>query len=219
MFIMRNEFKSAVERANIINSMLKKRGIEEDDFAPLDTIIECVQEIAGYSEIEVSRRAFSRILNTDNSGEPQPSGMGAMLSTSTKFDEPSGKTLKSALLVLNTDFPAEKQRFSLVHELGHLITGNTNFHYETPNDGKFTISTHIHSDITYITEEECEKDEYLVAEQTANIFALLVLIRKNLRIRDLTENGIRALTQKYGVTEDALFSRMLLTYENEEDDS
>lgn len=218
MFIMRDEFKSAVEMANRINSMLKTRGVGEDDFVPLDTIIECVQEIAEYSEIEVSRRAFSKILNVDGNSGQQPSGMGAMLSTSTKFDELSGKTLKSALLVLNTDFPAEKQRFSLVHELGHLITGNPNFQYETSDDGKFTISTHIHSDITYITDEECEKDEYLVAEQTANIFALLVLIRKNLKIKDLTENGIRLLTQRYGVTEDALFSRMLLTFESEEGD-
>ena len=53
-----------------------------------------------------------------------------------------------------------------------------------------------------------------IAEQVANIFALLVLIPEDIRIRDLKAQGIDELVEKYVVTEDAIYSRMLLSSVN-----
>ena len=104
-----------------------------------------------------------------------------------------------------------RRRFTIAHELGHLITDIPNFAYEEADDNRFTISTHVNPDITYISEEECKNNNYLIAEQVANIFALLVLVPRDLKIRDLKNEGVEKLTKKYGVTADAIYSRMLLS--------
>ena len=116
-----------------------------------------------------------------------------------------------ALLVINSDHNVNMQRFSVAHELGHLITDIPNFVYEETDDDRFTISAHVNPDITFIPEDACKNDNYLIAEQVANIFALLVLIPRDIKIRDLKDIGIDKLTEDYGVTEDAIYSRMLLS--------
>lgn len=216
MFIMkRQEYRIAYQKAKEINTALSRQGIDEDSFTPLSAILECVKNATNYSDIQLLRSSFREFFNNDESFSKEMTEAGAMLSTETHTDK-MGNVSKCATLVVNNDKSPEMQRFSIAHELGHLITAIPNFIYEEPNDGEFTLSTHINSDLTYISEEECDKSQYLVAEQAANIFALLVLIRKDIKIRDLvSEDGVRRLTEKYGVTEDALFSRMLLSVIND----
>ena len=210
MFIMiRPEYKIAFEKAAQINKILSVRA-KKDGFVPLDDIIKAVQIVSNYSEINVERVQFSKIDFPQDFDKSVALSCGAMLNTVSR-KTPQGKDEEVAYLIINSDFDANMQRFSVAHELGHLITEVPNFVYETIDDGQSTLSAHINADITYWTEEECEGNSYLVAEQVANIFALLVLIPDDLKIRNVREYGAEDLAKKYGVTEDAIYSRMLLT--------
>ncbi len=195
MFIvMLDEFKIAFEKAREVNQKIHR---QENDFVELSEITEVVKQVSDYDEIRVDFRDFSAIKGLTN--------VGAMLSTQDK----NGK--KTADILVNSSNSAKIQRFSMVHELGHLITGIPNYQYETPNDGKFTVSSHINSDVTFISDEQCKKDSYLMAEQIANIFALLVLIPDDITIKKLAEESEEKLSSQYGVTSEAMYSRMLLS--------
>lgn len=205
MLMVIREFDTAFEKATLINKRLATR-TPGDEFVSLDDIVAAVKQVSNFSRISVNRQSFSKLELPDQLKES-----GAMLSTMTNINQSTKEEEKIAHIIINSDYNANMQRFSVAHELGHLITEIPNFRYEEIDDGKFTISTHINPDITFIPEELCKKSKYLVAEQVANIFALLVLIPDEIRIRDIKTNGIDSLVNKYGVTEDAIYSRMLLS--------
>lgn len=196
MFIMLNEFGISFEKAREVNQQLKP--FQKDGFVELEKIIDVVKNVSGYDTIKISFIDFDFDENAKRAG--------AMLST--KHDEAHDK--KEAFIAVNTLNNDKVQRFSVVHELGHLITDAIHYEYETPNDGKFTVSTQINADITYISDEQCKKSKFLMAEQIANIFALLVLIPEEFTIKKLRENA-EYLSSKYGVTIDALYSKMMLS--------
>ena len=205
MLMVIKEFEIAFEKAKQITEILAAKD-KSSDFVALDDIISAVLQVSNYSEITVNRRSFSQLkLPKDMKNSIIPTH-GAMLSTMTKSNLSTGKQEQVATLVINSDYSANMQRFSVVHELGHLITNIPNFTYEEIDDGRFTISAHVNADITYIPEEICVQNKYLIAEQVANIFALLVLIPRNIRIQDIMNIGIDKLTERYGVTEDAIYS-------------
>ena len=157
--IMLNEFEIAYDKAMLVNSQLQR---SKEGFVELPEIISVVKRIANYEDIKVKFIDFS--------GVSKLSSVGAMLSTQEKDG------IKTAEILVNSANPAKMQRFSMAHELGHLITEVPNYQYETPNDGNFTLSSHINSDITFISDDDCKKDPYIMAEQIANIFALMVLL-------------------------------------------
>ena len=191
---MLKEFDVAFEKASEINSKIKR---QENGFVELSEIVSVVKEISGYESIRVMFQDFSLV--------EELSHVGAMLSTKEK----DGK--KTAEILVNSGNSAKMQRFSMAHELGHLITEVPNYKYETPNDGKFTLSSHINSDITFISDKDCQEDSYIMAEQIANIFALLVLIPNDITIKKLAEESEEKLSSQYGVTTEAMYSRMLLS--------
>lgn len=191
---MLKEFNVAFEKAAEVNRIITR---QENGFVQLPEIVNVVKKISGYKTIRVMFQDISSIEGFSN--------VGAMLSTKDKDGE------KTAEILVNSSNSAKIQRFSMAHELGHLITGVPNYQYETPNDGKFTLSTHINSDITFISDEACQKDNYIMAEQIANIFALLVLIPDNITIKKLAEESEEKLSSQYGVTTEAMYSRMLLS--------
>ena len=205
MLMAMQQFKIAFDKAKEITALLSSQG-KDASFIPLEDIIDAVKSAANYAEVYVTRQSFAALAISDKGKNDYKQSFGAMLSTSTNENGD-----KIAHLIVNSDYSADMQRFSVVHELGHLITEVPNFVYETPDDGKFTVSAHVNPDITYISEEKCKKNKYLIAEQIANIFALLVLIPKDIKIRDIVDNGLSVLTKRYGVTEDAIYSRMLLS--------
>ena len=103
-------------------------------------------------------------------------------------------------------------RFSLVHELGHLMTECES---ESRSEG-YKISTHIDMDITSIPKEVLEDPgmEYLVDEQAANIFSLLVLMPQEAFVRALKKNDkISDIAILFGVESEAVKSRMMLLVE------
>jgi len=201
VFVLLKAFEIAEKKAEEINKMLSEK---DQKMVSLYSLLQAVEKISGY---EISARAmdFSEI-NTDN---PMTKNAGAMLSTVIRGDD------KRAIIVYNSGQSISKQRFSVAHELGHLVTDSPTIKYETPNDEKFTVSTLINPDIMYISDEDCKKSEYNMAEQIANIFALKVLIPDNITVKNIMDKGAERLAKEYGVEEEALYSRLLLSVEKE----
>ena len=213
MFMIKREFGVAFDKAREINEILSYKH-KDNKFVSLDDIVEAVKQVSKCSEIFINMQAFSELrLPKEYKDDPSPR-YGAMLSTMTREKPESKEREKIDHLIVNSDNSADMQRFSVAHELGHLVTDFPNFKYEEADDGLFTISAHIDPDITYIPNEECENEDYLIAEQVANIFALLVLIPDEIKICHLKEQGAKELAKIYGVTEDAIYSRMLLASVN-----
>lgn len=196
--VMSKDFNIAFDKAKEVNKRLHR---SEDKFVDTNELIKVVKDISGYRDISVSFLDFSLIDDVKD--------FGAMLRTEISKENEQQKT---ANIVVNSVKNVKMQRFSIAHELGHLITESANCEYETPNDGKYTISTHINADITYISKEQYEDNEFLKAEQIANIFALLVLIPDDISIKELAQISEETLSAQYGVTTEALYSRMLLSY-------
>jgi len=209
MFMIDKKFDTAFKAAQKINKLLVDLyGIMDETYVDLNILVECVRQFADYASIRIRTQSFSALLKNLpalNNSKGSKYSYGAMLSTT----EQNGK--KDATIVINSDYSPEIQRFSVAHELGHLITEVPNFVYETANDGSFTLSAYTNPDITFLQEQQYLHNNYMVAEQVANIFALLVLIRKDIRIKDLTDLGVQKLSAQYGVTTEAIYSRMLLT--------
>lgn len=202
MFKMLNEFNVAIEKAKEVNGILKEQGYY-DCYIPLSKIVAVVKQCSNYDIIEDCLIDFSKIVNNNKFNV---SDAAAMLSTHEKDDK------REAKIFINDRKNRKIQRFAMVHELGHLITSVPNYQYEIPNDGRFTLSTLVSPDVTLISDKDCQKNKFYMAEQIANIFALLVLIPENIKISDLSSlNKIEELSDKYGVVSEALFSRMLLS--------
>lgn len=200
------KLRTAFDAAAKVNDRIREINGSLDTFLELTILINCVKEVSGYFDIDVESLSFSEVHKehkTDKSLN-EIEKAGAMSSTT----EQDGQ--KKARIIVNSDYPPEMQRFSVAHELGHLITAIPNFTYVTENADKFTLSAHTNPDITYIKEEKYNNDNYLLAEQVANVFALLVLIRDDIQIKDLTNYGAKELGRRYGVTEEAIYSRLLL---------
>ena len=115
---------------------------------------------------------------------------------------------KAASIVLNSDMPSTFQRFSLLQQIGHLVTLPPDAQLNPDN---FHVSTHINYDLSGITEEDLASNYYLLREQIANIFALRVLMPNEQFFRIVRELGnIRSAAAFFGMTEDAVISRMMI---------
>lgn len=204
MFIMLPEFKIAFEKARLVNEKLH---CVSERFVALPDIVDAVKELSGY-DIRTSFLDFTTLQTADNNSNEDDLVLkqaGAMLGTIVQGNQ------KKAQIVVNEVKSAQQKRFATVHELGHLITSIPNYSYVIDNDGAFTLSTQINADITFISEEDCASSDFLKAEQVANIFALLVLIPDEITIQKMAAEGPDALAEKYGVTPEMLYSRMLIT--------
>lgn len=210
LFMIRAEYDIAFKKAAQVNQILSLSP-QKGKFVSLDDIVNAVLRISNYEEINIDRVAFSKIDFPVGFDRSIASACGAMLNTTSRKNKSTQCDERVAQLIINSDFDANMQRFSVVHELGHLITEVPNFVYEEIDDGRSTLSAHVNADITYLTEEQCAGNKYLIAEQAANIFALLVLIPRDIKIRDIKDVGVETFAEEYGVTEDAIYSRMLLS--------
>ena len=130
---------------------------------------------------------------------------GAAMSVPTEQNQEAPQVAK---ILVNSHFSPEHRRFSIVHELGHLMTG---FHTATTSENRFKVSMHIDADITSIDEDMLKKDDLYVNEQIANIFALLVLMPTQAFVtaRNLLKSE-SLIAQYFGVEKDAVYSRIKL---------
>lgn len=162
-WFMDERFRIAYEKAQEIHAVSTYSSGAVD----IDEIIKIV-EIKENADIKLRLESFS---NQEAFSESLSRCGAAMSVTETKKP---GQALpfKQARILLNTDWPYQNMRFSLAHELGHIITGN---YTVSDSANRFSVSTHIDTDITSFTDEDL-KNETLVKEQCANVFALLILM-------------------------------------------
>lgn len=114
----------------------------------------------------------------------------------------------NAVVLLNNAHPYSSMRFSLAHELGHVMT-------QIPDEvdtaeGQFVVSMHINTNITSL-EITQESSKYELDEQIANIFALLVLMPGKVftAVFDLLQDK-KMVAEYFDVEEDAVESRLNL---------
>lgn len=111
-------------------------------------------------------------------------------------------------IYLNTEKEPMFQRFSLAHELGHLVCEKI---FNTSGKRNVVLSTHIDYKITSYPEEDYTSSDDLLKEQAANVFALKLL---------MPEKQLKAVANKYkissiigeyfGVSKDAVNSALTL---------
>lgn len=189
-FMNDNRFNIATEKANIV---LKEMNHNNCDIVSTTEVVDIVGRLTG-KKITILETDFSNL--QDNA-----KNFGAMMCV----------TKDNATIVLNSNenIEPEFKRFSLVHELGHLITEKYNI---TANENQYTLSTHIDLKLNRIEEDEYKDNEFLINEEIANIFALKVLIPFNLLMKRIDEGkyDMKEISKSFGVSEDAIQSRLML---------
>lgn len=194
-FIMNKEvIQQITEKANQVLEKVNYNGI---GLVSTDKIVSAVSQLTNTS-ITYSDVSFSKI------DVPGAMDIGAMMCVI----KASGKRKQTASILINSDKDIKFRRFSLIHELGHLIN---NSYTTASSNNEFTLSTHIRYDVTSFTDEACRKDPVLESEQKANIFALRVLMPTEALINQIqSKDSFFQIADFFGVSEDAVRSRMLL---------
>ena len=188
------KLKIAVDKSNELNKMLENEAKLENGMISTKRILHMVQHCTK-TRIGVAYLPFSKALG-------KSSNYGAMMSVYNEDEQ------QVADIIVNSDMDAEYQRFSLIHELGHLMTGKYNV--EEKSKG-YKISAHINQDVFSIPKEEYDRDVSLLNEQIANVFALRVLIPFNELMKRIDSNGnLNEIAKSFGVTRDAIISRIVL---------
>lgn len=189
--MVRESYKIAERKAQ---ELLKELS---PDFGMVDTdkIVELVQEKTNYN-VKVYKTDFSRL------GIKEIEDFGGLISIIKK------KQLSSngqAAIYLNSKNSPQMMRFSLMHEVGHLVTA-----IDSLEEGKAYASPLISADITYLNEERIKNNAFLEKEQAANIFALSILMPKELFQVATRQYTVEKLSNIFGVTEEAVLSRFLM---------
>ena len=192
LFFMYDErFNVAFEKADIV---LQRLNLSSNDIVDISKLVDIVAELTE-TEISVKEIDFDRVV--------EDCDYGAMMCV-TKKDT---KQFASILLNSSNKIDAAFKRFSLAHELGHLITNRFNL---SEQENSFTLSTHINYTFNEIKKEDYENDEYLINEEIANIFALKVLIPTKILVNLMieTKNDFEKIAKYFGVKENTIKARL-----------
>ena len=194
-YIFMNEEITAKINKNV-NAVISLIHYDGMGMVSTDSILSAVRAITD-SDISFSYASFSEI------NVPNCNDIGAMMCVYKGGDAQK----QTAEIILNKDKDAKFRRFSLIHELGHLVNGK----YTVEDvDNEYTLSAHINYKITSFSEEDC-KDPIIEREECANIFALKVLMPWNTFIKKfLDSRSFTEVSDFFGVSEDAVKSRALL---------
>ena len=190
-----DRFNIAFEKSNLI---LEKIDTENNKMIDTQQVIDAVSEVTK-TEIYVLKADFSGIKNAGR--------YGAMMSVVER-----GKKRKATIILNSNENIDDKfRRFSLIHELGHLITGKYNAQSNVDKKKtKFTLSSHIDYTLSHISEKEYA-DEFLLNEEIANIFALRVLLPLKPLMVEITKlKDLKKVAAHFGVPEEAVNLRINL---------
>ena len=186
--IKHHELAIAYEKAREVREFL---GLDRrvDNFVSLSDLVSATENISGLSQILIQRCSFSDDPNLHHFATT-----------------PSMLQIKdnSATILVNTDYDANVQRFAVVHELGNILM------CDRPTSSDYVASKYVNPDITAPMPES--DSSYSMRERLANIFAVLVLVHRDIKISDIKKNGIDRLKSDFGVEEDAIMSRMILSW-------
>ncbi len=199
MFMLSENFMEVVKKANQVIDILKEEDTK-DTFVWLNNIQKAVQKISNFSDITASCKSFSKI-DFDYPFHYNCGGMLNKKKINNKYE---------ADIIINSDKTCFFQRFAFAHELGLLLLDIPNCEYSQFSEN-YILCAYISDDITLLPNNICTEKNYLLAEKMANIFALLVLIPRDITIKDIQEIGINELRNMYGVSEEAIYSRMIVT--------
>lgn len=194
-FMNDDRFNIAFEKSNLI---LEKIDTENNKMIDTQQVIDAVSEVTK-TEIYVLKADFSGI---NNAGR-----YSSMMSVVER-----GKKRKATIILNSNENIDDKfRRFSLIHELGHLITGKYNAQSNVDKKKtKFTLSSHIDYTLSHISEKEYA-DEFLLNEEIANIFALRVLLPLKPLMVEITKlKDLKKVAAHFGVPEEAVNSRLNL---------
>lgn len=194
-WFMRPEFKLARECAK---EVLKNIEYQYGSLVPTADIMGTVEKMTNV-DVKFREIDFAKFDDEDTGGHFSRYGAAMYVSP--------GEEKREARILLNQRETAEMQRFSLVHELGHLMLNNMH-----RSENGFLFSSHIDMDITSIPEDRLnDEDQFLVGEQAANIFALLVLIPYDALIFAFKKyTSLDDIAKVFGVEKDAVVSRIML---------
>ena len=124
----------------------------------------------------------------------------------TRFDFDS--RLRSAIIAINSEMPSAVQRFSLMQQIGRLVTLPSDAHLYPDI---FHVSADINFNLLGITEEELAGSRYFLREQVANIFALRVLMPSVQFFRSMRQlRDIQTSAAFFGLAEEAVIARMMI---------
>lgn len=194
-FMNDDRFNIAFEKSNLI---LEKIDTENNKMIYTQQVIDAVSEVTK-TEIYVLKADFSGIKNAGR--------YGAMMSVVER-----GKKRKATIILNSNENIDDKfRRFSLIHELGHLITGKYNVQSNVDKKKtKFILSSHIDYALSHISEKEYA-DEFLLNEEIANIFALRVLLPLKPLMVEITKlKDLKKVAAHFGVPEEAVNLRINL---------
>lgn len=193
-FVCNENIQIAYEKSDEVMNNIQ---YEPDKMIDSTAVIEYVKEHY-CPKIELYTRSFAGLQYSSASYDD----CGAMMRVNNQ-----GETL-SATIVLNSDMPVTFQRYALMQQIGHLITLPPDVRL---NPDTYNVSKHIYYDLSQITEEDLENNYYLMREQVANIFALRVLMPNRQFYQKMRQLGsVSAVAQFFGLTEDAVISRMMI---------
>lgn len=193
-FIMERIQLNEVNEA--VDSITPGLQYSSEGFVDTNSLIKAVSAKTGI-DIDFTQLSFKKFDDEDISD------YGAMMCTMEDNDQVKAK------IILNDDRDARFQRFSLAHELGHLMVDQA----AIPSDSKkYIISTHIKYDMTDFDQEDC-KNPRISRELQANAFALKVLMPSEYFFEKLF-NGMTLddIAKSFGVSESAARSRALLGF-------
>lgn len=187
--------KIGFEKSNLLLMYLLKEIPEDDYMVSTRKIINLVKNLTN-TKIGIDYKSFSSLKNKS------ASNYGAMMSV---YKDGNNRI---AEIIINSDKDDEYQRFSLVHELGHLMTDKNNFELDNK---RFMLSTHINWNMFSIPKEKYDNNTLLLNEQIANVFALRVLIPFEKLYKKIEESSdLNEIATSFGVTKDAVVSRIAL---------
>lgn len=193
-FFCNDNLKIAYERSDEI---IRSVSYDPDRMIDTELILEYVRQ-KYCPVIQLYTVPFTEI----RSGIISAHGCGAI--TRIDFDS----VLRSAIIAINSEMPAPVRRFSLVQQIGRLVTLPPDAHLDPDI---FHVRADIKLDLSGITEEELAGSRYYLQEQIANIFALRVLMPSGQffqamrRLRD-----IHTAAAFFGVTEETVIARMMI---------
>lgn len=191
---MNVDFRIAYDRAD---EVLVNISIPRDGLVDVNEVLNYIKS-SYFPELIVYSRSFA--------GIGSPAGpcdtCGAMARLSFKDGE------RNAVIVLNSDLTPAFQRFALIQQVGHLLTLPPDAELDPDS---YVVSTRISYDLRSISQEDMERDRYLLREQVSNVFALRVLMPVDQFFRKIRElDSVEGIARFYGVPVEAVISRMMI---------
>ena len=191
-FMKDSRFDIATEKANRV---IRLMNLGENKQLDTSELVDVVSKETG-TVIEVRETDFCKIIENCH--------YGAMMCVNKSNDT------QSAFIVLNSNEKIDDKfrKFSLVHELGHLMTGRYNISVDQNN---YTLSTHIDYQFNKIKEDDYKDNTYLLNEEIANIFALRVLLPFDALVKKMNNDfDLKRISEYFGVSENAVLARLRL---------